>query len=462
VVSPDPFVRVAIVNHNGGDLTLQCIASVKSSDWPLGRLEIVVVDNASIDGSAEAIKREHPDVRLVRASRNLGYAEATNLSLTNLEGVDYVALLNNDAEVGRSWLRPLVEALEGDSGLGAAVPKILFHPTFYELDIQTSASSTRLGDRRLLGIRLNGIRVRGQDFWTRVEFPAGWHYPEYDHHVSRPFRWSEPHARLLIPESKEGSLSVELLVAADREKTVALASADASQKLQVGPTPHWIELTLRGERRDVINSAGSRLVRGGYGADRGMLETDCGQYEHPSEVFAWSGCSVLLRPSYLFDVGLLEPRFFLYYEDLDLSWRGRARGWRYRYVPTAIVRHHHTSSTVEGSALFDHYVERNRLLVHARNAPAEYAVRVCGGFVLELGRQVRRDVVRPPLWRQPPRLVFVGRRLRSLGAFLWLLPSALRARRQLRQRQRVPNAELMRWLESPEHAVPLRDRCYGR
>ena len=456
--SLDPFVRVVIVNHNGGDLTLHSIESVKSTDWPLDRLEIVVVDNASSDGSAEAIEREHPDVRLLRASRNLGYAEATNLSLTDLGDVDFVALLNNDAEVGRSWLRPLVSALEADPELGAAVPKILFQPTFYELDLQTSASFPRLGDRRRLGIRLSGIRAGGEDYWTQVQFADGWHYPEYDHHVSRPFRWSEPDARLFIPESKEGTVSVELLVAADREKTVALASGRARQEVQIGPAARWIEVGLRGERRDLINSAGSRLVRGGYGGDRGMLETDHGQYEQPAEVFAWSGCSVLLRPSYLADVGLLEPRFFLYYEDLDLSWRGRARGWRYRYVPTSTVRHHHTSSTIEGSALFDHYVERNRLLVHARNAPAGYAVRVYGRFILELGRQVRRDVVRPPLRGQRPRLVFVTRRLRSLGAFLWLLPSALRARRRLRQQQRVPNGELMSWLESPDPSVPLPKR----
>ena len=323
--SLDPFVRVVIVNHNGGDLTLHSIESVKSTDWPLDRLEIVVVDNASSDGSAEAIEREHPDVRLLRASRNLGYAEATNLSLTDLGDVDFVALLNNDAEVGRSWLRPLVSALEADPELGAAAPKILFQPTFYELDLQTSASFPRLGDRRRLGIRLSGIRAGGEDYWTQVQFADGWHYPEYDHHVSRPFRWSEPDARLFIPESKEGTVSVELLVAADREKTVALASGKARQEVQIGPAARWIEVGLRGERRDLINSAGSRLVRGGYGADRGMLETDHGQYEQPAEVFAWSGCSVLLRPSYLADVGLLEPRFFLYYEDLDLSWRASSR-----------------------------------------------------------------------------------------------------------------------------------------
>ena len=52
-------------------------------------------------------------------------------------------------------------------------------------------------------------------------------------------------------------------------------------------------------------------------------------------MFAWCGGGVLLRPRYLADVGLFDERFFLYYEDTDLSWRGRSRGWRYRYVPEA-------------------------------------------------------------------------------------------------------------------------------
>jgi GT2 family glycosyltransferase len=178
-----------------------------------------------------------------------------------------------------------------------------------------------------------------------------------------------------------------------------------------------------------------------------MLEADRDQYDQPAEVFAWCGCSALLRREYLEDVGLLEPRFFLYYEDLDLSWRGRARGWRYRYVPAATVRHHHAASTVEGSALFQHYVERNRLLVHARNAPATYALRVGCRFVWEILRQVRRDMVRPALQLQRPRLVFVNRRLRSLAAFAWHLPPTLRARRNLRGRQRVPDEDLLRWLD---------------
>ena len=64
---------------------------------------------------------------------------------------------------------------------------------------------------------------------------------------------------------------------------------------------------------------------------------------------------------YLQEVGLFDERFFLYYEDTDLSWRGRMRGWRYGYVPTSVVRHEHAASSGEGTELFRYFVERNRL-----------------------------------------------------------------------------------------------------
>ena len=88
---------------------------------------------------------------------------------------------------------------------------------------------------------------------------------------------------------------------------------------------------LRGSRsrspepRDIVNNVGSIVFEDGYGADRGFLEPDEGQYQEPVEVFAWCGGSVLLRPRYLADVGLFDERFFLYYEDTDLAWRGRTR-----------------------------------------------------------------------------------------------------------------------------------------
>ena len=87
-------------------------------------------------------------------------------------------------------------------------------------------------------------------------------------------------------------------------------------------------------------------------------------------MFAWSGGAVLLTTRYLADVGLFDEQLFLYYEDVDLSWRERERGWRTGTCPESVVRHVHSASTVEGSPRFDYYNERNRLLTHPPRRPA--------------------------------------------------------------------------------------------
>jgi hypothetical protein len=146
-------------------------------------------------------------------------------------------------------------------------------------------------------------------------------------------------------------------------------------------------------------------------------------------------------------VGLFEDRFFLYYEDFDLSWRGRAEGWRYLYVPGSVVRHVHSASSVEGSRLFQHYDERNRLLTLTRNAPPALALREAGRHLLITGSYARRDIVLPLVRREPPSVETVRRRLRAYGAYVRLLPEALAWRRRLGARGRLGGEELSRWMD---------------
>jgi GT2 family glycosyltransferase len=219
--------------------------------------------------------------------------------------------------------------------------------------------------------------------------------------------------------------------------------AGETVELRIGG--EWDAAAPDGQPVDVINNAGSILVEGGYGADRGFQEVDAGQYDEPAEVFAWCGAAVLLRRAYLDEVGGFDERLFLYYEDFDVSWRGRARGWRYLYVPNSVVRHVHTASSVEGSERFDYYVERNRLLVHAKNAPAGYAARVVLGALRMTLVIWRREVVRRAVFRGHPDAMVVRRRLRSFGGFLALLPAIL-VERLRPGRQRMPYKELTKWL----------------
>jgi GT2 family glycosyltransferase len=429
-----------VLNYNGGGLTRRCLDALAATEWPPGRLEIVLVDNGSSDGSVEEALRHRDGIRLIASETNVGYAAGNNLALRDLDGIGYVALVNNDAEVDKGWLAPLVQMLEKDITAGAACPKILFRPRFAGVELTCPPSQGRLGDRRLSGVRLSGIAVDGNDRWVESQFVKGWWEPEQG--LPGPVtRLSAPSAQLYVPA---GSLA-ELRLSADRPKLVQLRCRDQASAVQVGPVPAWHPIPLHAEPFDVINNAGNRLVEGGYGADRGYLEVDRGQFDSPAEVFGWCGAAVLLRPSYLRQVGLFDERLFLYYEDLDLSWRGRAQGWHYTYCPTSIVRHVHSATATEGSALSSHFVERNRLLVLAKNAPRRLAAAAVWRYLLTTASYARRDIFSVVIRGGRPAQRIPQQRLRALADYLRLLPSVILDRRQLRSRQSVSDSQIVGW-----------------
>jgi GT2 family glycosyltransferase len=200
--------------------------------------------------------------------------------------------------------------------------------------------------------------------------------------------------------------------------------------LDTGGTPEWHALPFAGPPISVINNVGSTLTDDHHGADRGYLEPDDGRFDMPEDVFAWCGAGVLLRRAYLDAVGMFDERLFVYYEDLELSWRGQKHDWRYRYVPTSVVHHVHAATTVEGSKLKLHYEERNRLLVLTRHAKASDAWRAIGRHLLITASYARRDILSPLVHGRRPRGSLVWRRLRAFGAFALRAPTALLSRRK--------------------------------
>src|SRR5204863_6429752 len=89
----------------------------------------------------------------------------------------------------------------------------------------------------------------------------------------------------------------------------------------------------------VVNSTGLVLYRDGRGGDRDLRRPDGPAVRATAEVFGGCGASLLLTRELLDDVGGFDPALFMYYEDLDLAWRARLRGWRFVYAPAAAVRH---------------------------------------------------------------------------------------------------------------------------
>ncbi len=103
-----PLVSIVIVNYNGAELLRQCLKSVFAQ--PYRPIEVIVVDNASVDDSVEIVRREFPQVRLILNKRNLGFAEGNNVGVEAASG-EFVVLLNNDATVEAQWLPSLLEAI---------------------------------------------------------------------------------------------------------------------------------------------------------------------------------------------------------------------------------------------------------------------------------------------------------------------------------------------------------------
>ncbi|MFM7535914.1 MAG: glycosyltransferase family 2 protein [Acidimicrobiales bacterium] len=304
-------VRVVLVDHDGGALTLDAVRQVLAvaAAEPGVEVEVVVVDNASrhpVAAAAEAL-----GARTITLERNVGFGRGCNAALGDLDGIAAVVLLNNDAWPEPGWLGPLLDALDCDERLGAVCPKVL-----------------------------------------------------------RPAEPGKP---------------------------------------------------------DVIDRIGGVLYEGGFGGDLGAGEPDAGQYDDGRELFAWTGCAVALRPAYLADAGRFDPLFFLYYEDFELSWRGRRLGWRYRSAPDSVVRHLGGATIGHGSPLHLAQSVQNRLVTLAIHAPCGLVVRQ---FLAEVHSAVRSE----------RRL-----RARAIAESLRVLPQALRRRQAVGRTARVPRAATMAW-----------------
>ena len=105
-----PSIGVVLLNWNSSELTLSCIHSLLASSVTPDK--IVVVDNASVDNSADKIAVASPDITLIRNETNRGFAGASDQGIVYLlsQGVDYIWLLNNDTTVARDCLEKLIAA----------------------------------------------------------------------------------------------------------------------------------------------------------------------------------------------------------------------------------------------------------------------------------------------------------------------------------------------------------------
>lgn len=214
-------VAIILVNWKQYAVTADCIRSLQQV---MGiKYDIILIDNKSEDNSAEMFNRHFPEIRLIEANANLGFAGGNNLGIAYAvrENYDYIMLLNNDTIVEPDFLTPLISYMEQHPDTGVIQPLIYFQH-----------------DRSLVW--------NGGSYYNRWLSRA--HTPGYN--------------KRLQPNS------------------TSLQEVD------------WV-----------------------------------------------TGCAFFTRASIFQELGMLNDRFFMYYEDVDLSFRIKKAGYRLMYQPESIIYH---------------------------------------------------------------------------------------------------------------------------
>jgi GT2 family glycosyltransferase len=246
-----PLVITVILNTNRKDDTLACLASLHDSAYL--RNHIIVLDNASTDGSVESIRERFPEVDIIELDENKGYAGNNNVGIRAAleKGADWVFVLNEDTLLAPDSIEKLVNAAEADPAVGIAGPMVYHHD---EPDVIQSAGGS-------FGPYLESIHIA--------------------HNVP-----------------------------------------------------------------------------------------DRGQFKEPARVDWISGCAILVRRAVIEDVGILDERFFYYWEETEWCMRAGRSGWKILNVPQAHLWHKGVQRDYRPGPSVTYYNTRNRFLMLAKhNAP---------------------------------------------------------------------------------------------
>lgn len=360
-------VSIVIVNYNGRRFIDNLFNSLVKLEHPGYEFEVVFVDNNSTDDSIEYIEKNeiwnrNLKIKLVKNKDNLGFAGGNNSGVAASEG-EYVIFLNNDTAVMPDWMTELYQTIKTHEDYGIVASKLLFFYDFIRLDFSTKDN-----------IKLRKIiSINGTDYIIDNKFCKNEVYSENiicfgNTTIAIPLLQDLPEMLRDSGNSAESDYNIVLKFDHFNPDTDKISTCGIDKIIDANElTIHIPADKIRDNKYRIVQNAGSGINEKIEGFDIGMGEPDSPEYDIPKELISGCGASIIMRKTDFESVGGFDEKFFMYYEDTDLSFRIRKLRKKIWYCPTSLVRHIHTGSSKEWSPFFSHQVNRNKLLFVYKN-----------------------------------------------------------------------------------------------
>lgn len=340
-------ISIVIVNYNGKRYIDKLFESLERLVHDGFSYEVVFVDNNSSDDSVEYLRNRSYklDMNIVCSDENRGFAGGNNYGVARADG-RYVVFLNNDTQVDSRWLQELYNFIENND-CGMVNSKLLFFYDFIKMEFKTK-------DKIVINRQLN---INGQKYNVDSKFCKNVICAE---NSLTCFGHSEISVPLLM-----GTTDYEIGIHAEAMKNVdkivccnmeGINGISGDLRLSIS------RAYVADNKYSLIQNAGSGIDNKCNGYDIGFGCEDGPQYDKPYEINNGCGAAIIMKKQDFLECGGFDDRFFMYYEDTDLSYRLKSMGKKIMYCPTAIVRHIHTGSSTEWSDFFLYHVYRNKLL----------------------------------------------------------------------------------------------------
>lgn len=207
-------------------------------------------------------------------------------------------------------------------------------------------------------------------------------------------------------------------------------------------------------RDNIIDSAGHLIFRNRLAENRGEGEPGSTAYTEKAEVFGTCGAAALYSMEMLEDIKVngeyFDEDFFAFWEDLDVDWRSRLRGWHCIYNPDAVAWHRRGGAGYRKSLIVEFHNFKNRYLLAIKNDSLSGFLRNLPGIMLTDFLKTGALLVRCP------------RALLSIVEVLKLLPRMLAKRRIIQKRRSVDAGEIDKWFQPFRYRKWIRRHLLNR